>query len=146
MYYIHSIRNIQLLDLEHAMMIFKRDLQPHTKLTKTVVTTHKTSRNGKQKMNGSDLTAVLHNANRIGAGLRTNKRLPINDPVTITMAFSDRDGVKGQETLSGKVQWVRNYTNRGTKGYLLGVAWDLIPTKESNPWLYDYLDITLRSY
>ncbi len=128
------------------MMIFKRGIQPRTKLTKTVVSTHKTSRNGKQKVNGSDLTAILHNANRIGAGFRTNKRLPINNPVTITMAFSDRDGGKGQETMSGRVQWVRNYTNRGAKGYLLGVAWDSIPTKESNPWLYDYLDITLRSY
>ena len=127
-------------------MIFKRAAQPHTKLTKTVVSVHKTSKNGKQKINGADLKAVLHNANRIGAGFRTNKRIPINDPVTITMAFLDRDGEKGEETLSGRVQWVRDYTNKGTKGYLLGVAWDSIPTKESNPWLHNYLDITLRSY
>lgn len=146
MYYVHSARSIRSLYLEFAMLIFKKGTQPHTKLTKTVVSVHKTSNNGKQKINGTDLKAVLHNANRIGAGFRTNKRIPINDPVTITMAFLDRDGEKGEETLSGRVQWVRNYANKGTKGYLLGVAWNSIPTKESNPWLHNYLDITLRSY
>ena len=127
-------------------MIFKTGKQPHTKLTKTVVSAHKISKNGKKMTNGEDLAAVLHNANRIGAGFQTTKRLSLNDAVQITMAFSDRDGGKGEETLGGRVQWVRNHTNKGTKGFLLGVAWDSIPTKETNPWLYDYLDITLRSY
>ncbi len=127
-------------------MIFEKETKPHTKLTKILVSTHKTSSNGKQIINGEDLTAVLDNANRSGAGLRTNNLLHVNDPVTITLAFSNRDGGKGQELLLGRVRWVRDYANKGTKGYLLGIAWNSIPTKESNPWLYNYLDITLRSY
>jgi hypothetical protein len=127
-------------------MIFQKGTQPHTKLTQTVVSTNKTSSNVNKAINGADLKAVLDNANRSGAGFRTNNSLHINDPVTVTMAFSNRDGGKGKEILLGKVRWVRNYGNKGTKGYLLGIAWDSIPTKESNPWLYNYLDITLRSY
>ena len=127
-------------------MIFKRGAQPHTKLAKTVVSTRKISTNGKHTTNGADLTVVLHNANRFGAGFSTDKRIPINDPVTVTMAFSDRNGAKGVETLLGKVRWVRNHAEKGAKGYLLGITWDSVPTKESNPCLYDYLDIPLRSY
>ena len=127
-------------------MIFEKGLQPHTKLTKILVSTHKTGSNGKQKINGEDLTAVLDNANRSGAALRMNNPLNINDPVTLTMMFSNRDGGKGQEILLGRVRWVRDYENKGTQRYLLGIAWNAIPSKESNPWLYNYLDITLRSY
>jgi len=128
------------------MALKKSGALPCTKLTKAVVATHKTGKNSKQKTNGTDITAVFHNANRFGAGFRTNTRIPINDPVTVSLAFSGKDGEKGKETLPGRVRWVRNHTTKGTKEYLLGVAWDSLPTKESNPWLHNYLDITLRSY
>ena len=85
-------------------------------------------------------------ANRIGAGFRTTTRVPLNNPVTITMAFSSKERGKGEETLSGRVQWVRDYNQKNTKGFLVGVTWDTIPTKETNPWLHDYLNITLHSY
>ena len=127
------------------MKMFEKGAQAHTALKKTVLSAQKISKNGTKKINGADLGAVLHNANRIGAGFRMNKRLPINDPVAITLVFADKDGGKGEETLSGRVQWVREFASESTKGFLVGVAWDSVPTKESNPWLHDYLDITLHS-
>ncbi len=132
------------------MDIFKKGTQPHTKLTKTVVSVQKMTPNAspsaKQNTNGKDVEAMLQNANRSGAGFRTSTRIPLHNPVTVTMAFSHRDGKKGQETMAGKVAWVRDDQSKGKKGFLFGVAWDDIPTKATNPWLYDYLDFTLRSY
>gem|GEM_PF-6834002 len=127
-------------------MVFKRGAQSHTKLIKAVVSTHKVGKNGKHKTSDVELTAVLLSANLVGAGFSMDKGIPINDLVTVTMAFFDKNGEKGVEILSGKVRWVRDYVDKGAKGYLFGIVWDLVPTKESNPLLYDYLDVTLRSY
>jgi len=86
------------------------------------------------------LTAVLDNANRIGAGLHAKESLEANEPVTVSFAFLDQNKQEQQEKLSGNVAWVKPWE----KGYLIGVVWDQIVTKEKNPWLYSYLDETLK--
>ena len=86
------------------------------------------------------LTAVLDNANRIGAGLHSKEALEASEPVTVSLAFLDQNKHEQQEKLSGNVAWVKPWE----KGYLIGVVWEQIVTKEKNPWLYSYLDETLK--
>jgi hypothetical protein len=84
--------------------------------------------------------AVLDNANRLGAGFHGKGALESNENVIVSLAFLDHGGKEQQERLSGRVAWVKPWE----KGYLIGVVWDQIVTKEKNPWLYSYLDETLK--
>ncbi len=86
-------------------------------------------------------TAVLDNVNKIGAGLRAKEKPSANEKVTVSLAFLDPDRVEQQEKLSGTVAWAKPWE----KGYLIGVVWDELVTKEKNRWLYYYLEETLRS-
>lgn len=86
-------------------------------------------------------TAVLDNVNKIGAGLRTKDRFTANEKVTVSLAFLDSDGADQQEKLEGTVAWVKSWE----KGFLIGVVWDDVVTKEKNRWLYYYLEETLRA-
>ena len=56
------------------------------------------------------------------------------------LAFLDQKGMDQQEKLSGRVAWVKPWE----KGYLIGVIWDQILTKEMNPRLYSLLDVMLK--
>ena len=87
-------------------------------------------------------TAVLDNVNKIGAGLHTKDRFPSNEKVTVSLAFLDSDRVEQQEKLDGTVAWVKPWEK---KGFLIGVVWDELVTKEKNRWLYYYLEETLKS-
>lgn len=93
------------------------------------------------KSGGRACTAVLDNVNRIGAGLRTKERFPSNEKVTVSLAFLDSDRVEQQEKLDGTVAWVKPWE----KGFLIGVVWDELVTKERNRWLYYYLEETLKA-
>ena len=86
------------------------------------------------------LTAVLDNANRLGAGLHARESLEMNDGVSVTIAFLDQEGDEQQEKLTGTVAWVKPWE----RGYLIGVVWDQIVTKERNRWLFSYLNDTLK--
>jgi hypothetical protein len=86
------------------------------------------------------VSAVLDNANQIGAGFHAKEPLGINEPVTVSMAFLDQQGMDQQEKLSGRVAWVKPWE----KGFLIGVIWDQILTKEMNPRLYSLLDVMLK--
>jgi hypothetical protein len=94
------------------------------------------------KSGGRACTAVLDNVNKIGAGLHTKDRFPSNEKVTVSLAFLDSDGVEQQEKLDGTVAWVRPWEK---KGFLIGVVWDELVTKEKNRWLYYYLEETLKA-
>ena len=87
-------------------------------------------------------TAVLENVNKIGAGLHTKDRFPPNEKVTVSLAFLDSDRVEQQEKLDGTVAWVKPWEK---KGFLIGVVWDELVTKEKNRWLYYYLEETLKA-
>lgn len=93
------------------------------------------------KSGSKAFTAVLDNVNKIGAGLHAKEKLPANEKVTVSLAFLDPDRVEQQEKLSGTVAWAKPWE----KGYLIGVVWDELVTKEKNRWLYYYLEETLRS-
>ena len=93
------------------------------------------------KNGGRACTAVLDNVNKLGAGLRTKERFPVNEPVTVSLAFLDSDHAEQQEKLDGTVAWVKPWE----KGFLIGVLLDELVTKEKNRWLYYYLEETLRS-
>lgn len=93
------------------------------------------------KSGGRASTAVLDNVNKIGAGLHTKDRFPINERVTVSLAFLDSDGADQQEKLEGSVAWVRDWE----KGFLTGVVWDDLVTKEKNRWLFYYLEETIKS-
>jgi len=84
---------------------------------------------------------VLDNVNRVGAGLHTKEKLAMAQPVTVSLAFLDSDGVEQMERLNGKVAWVKPWE----KGFLIGVVWDELVTKEKNRWLYYYLEETVKS-
>ena len=84
--------------------------------------------------------AVLDNVNRVGAGLHAKQQLKPSEAVTVALAFLDQNGEEQQEKLAGKVAWTKPWE----KGYLIGVVWDNIVTKEKNRWLYLYLDETLK--
>jgi hypothetical protein len=86
------------------------------------------------------LTSVLDNANRLGAGLHARESLEMNDVVSVTIAFLDQEGDEQQEKLTGTVAWVKPWE----RGYLIGVVWDQIVTKERNRWLFSYLNDTLK--
>lgn len=94
------------------------------------------------KSGGRACTAVLDNVNKIGAGLHTKDRFPSNERVTVSLAFLDSDCVEQQEKLDGTVAWVRPWEK---KGFLIGVVWDELVTKEKNRWLYYYLEETLKA-
>lgn len=94
------------------------------------------------KSGGRACTAVLDNVNRIGAGLHTKETFPPNEKVTVSLAFLDSDQVEQQEKLDGTVAWVKPWEK---KGYLIGVVWDELVTKEKNRWLYYYLEETLKA-
>ncbi|MEQ1796007.1 MAG: PilZ domain-containing protein [Nitrospira sp.] len=93
------------------------------------------------KSGGRASTAVLDNVNKIGAGLHTKDRFPINERVTVSLAFLDSDGADQQEKLEGTVAWVKDWE----KGFLTGVVWDDLVTKEKNRWLFYYLEETIKS-
>ncbi|MDR4466506.1 MAG: PilZ domain-containing protein [Nitrospira sp.] len=94
------------------------------------------------KSGGRACTAVLDNVNKIGAGLHTKDRFPPNERVTVSLAFLDSDRVEQQEKLDGTVAWVKPWDK---KGFLVGVVWDDLVTKEKNRWLYYYLEETLKA-
>ena|SRR3990167_5957133 len=93
------------------------------------------------KSGGRASTAVLDNVNKIGAGLHTKDRFTINERVTVSLAFLDSDGADQQEKLEGTVAWVKDWE----KGFLTGVVWDDLVTKDKNRWLFYYLEETIRS-
>ena len=93
------------------------------------------------KSGGRASTAVLDNVNKIGAGLHTKDRFPVNERVTVSLAFLDSDGADQQEKLEGTVAWVRDWE----KGFLTGVVWDDLVTKDKNRWLFYYLEETIKS-
>jgi hypothetical protein len=89
---------------------------------------------------GRALSAVLDNANRLGAGFHAREQLQVNDTVSVSIAFLDQEGDEQQEKLTGTVAWVKPWE----KGFLIGVVWDQMITKELNRWLYSYLNETLK--
>jgi len=89
---------------------------------------------------GRALTAVLDNANRLGAGLHAKEPVEVHEAVMVTFAFLDQHGKEQQEKVSGRVAWVKPWE----KGFLIGVVWDQIVTSEKNPWLFLYLDEMLK--
>ncbi|MGQ0811224.1 MAG: hypothetical protein ACT4OO_08355 [Nitrospiraceae bacterium] len=93
------------------------------------------------KSGGRGITAVLDNVNKIGAGFHAKEKLAINEQVTVSLAFLDADRVEQQEKLSGTVSWIKSWEK---KGFLIGVVWDELVTKEKNRWLYYYLEETLK--
>ena len=93
------------------------------------------------KAGAKAITAVLDNVNRVGAGLHAKNKLVNGEKVTVSLAFLDSDRVEQQERLDGTVVWVKTWE----KGYLIGVVWDEIVTKEKNKWLYYYLEETIKS-
>ncbi len=94
------------------------------------------------KNGGRACTAVLDNVNKIGAGFHTKERFAPNDKVAVSLAFLDSDRIEQQEKLEGTVAWVKPLDK---KGFLIGVVWDEVVTKESNRWLYYYLEETLKA-
>ena len=93
------------------------------------------------KAGAKAITAVLDNVNRVGAGLHAKDKLVNGEKVIVSLAFLDSDRVEQQERLDGTVAWVKTWK----KGYLIGVVWDEIVTKEKNKWLYYYLEETIKS-
>jgi hypothetical protein len=93
------------------------------------------------KAGAKAITAVLDNVNRVGAGLHAKDKLINGEKVIVSLAFLDSDRVEQQERLDGTVAWVKTWE----KGYLIGVVWDEIVTKEKNKWLYYYLEETIKS-
>ena len=87
------------------------------------------------------ITAVLDNVNKVGAGLHAKEKLTNGEKVTVSLAFLDSDRVDQQEKLAGTVAWVKSWE----KGFLIGVVWDEVVTKEKNKWLYYYLEETIKS-
>lgn len=93
------------------------------------------------KGGGRAATAVLDNVNKVGAGLHVKERLAANEKVTVSLAFLDADQAEQQEKLDGTIAWVKPWE----KGFLIGVVWDELVTKEKNRWLYYYLEETIKS-
>jgi PilZ domain len=93
------------------------------------------------KSGAKAITAVLDNVNRVGAGLHTKEKLVMAEPVTVSLAFLDSDRAEQMEKLDGKVVWVKPWE----KGFLIGVTWEELVTKEKNRWLYYYLEETVKS-
>ncbi len=93
------------------------------------------------KSGAKAITAVLDNVNKVGAGLHTKEKLTMAQPVTVSLAFLDSDRAEQMEKLDGKVAWMKPWE----KGFLVGVIWDELVTKEKNRWLYYYLEETVKS-
>src|SRR5689334_18701614 len=93
------------------------------------------------KAGAKAITAVLDNVNKVGAGLHAKDKLLNGEKVTVSLAFLDSDQVEQQEKLDGTVAWVKPWE----KGFLIGVVWDELVTKEKNKWLYYYLEETIKS-
>ncbi|HKQ35236.1 MAG TPA: PilZ domain-containing protein [Nitrospiraceae bacterium] len=93
------------------------------------------------KSGAKAITAVLDNVNRVGAGLHTKEKLALAQTVTVSLAFLDSDRAEQMEKLDGKVAWVKPWE----KGFLIGVIWEELVTKEKNRWLYYYLEETVKS-
>ena len=93
------------------------------------------------KSGSKAITAVLDNVNKVGAGLHMKETLAVAQPVMVSLAFLDSDRAEQMERLDGKVAWVKPWE----KGFLIGVVWDELVTKERNRWLYYYLEETVRS-
>lgn len=93
------------------------------------------------KSGGRACTAVLDNVNKLGAGLHTKEKFSSGEKVTVSLAFLDSDRVEQQEKLEGTVAWAKPWE----KGFLIGVVWDELVTKEKNRWLYYYLEETLKA-
>jgi len=93
------------------------------------------------KTGAKAITAVLDNVNRVGAGLHAKDRLSMGEKVTVSLAFLDSERAEQQEKLDGTVAWVKPWE----KGFLIGVTWDEVVTKEKNRWLYYYLEETIKS-
>ena len=93
------------------------------------------------KTGAKAITAVLDNVNKVGAGLHAKEKLMMAEKVTVSLAFLDAEGAEQQEKLSGTVAWVKPWE----KGFLIGVVWDEVVTKEKNRWLYYYLEETMKS-
>lgn len=93
------------------------------------------------KCGAKGITAVLDNVNMVGAGLHAKEKLAMAEKVTVSLAFLDADRVEQQEKLDGNVAWVKPWE----KGFLIGVVWDNVVTKEKNKWLYYYLEETMKS-
>src|SRR4029079_7251017 len=87
------------------------------------------------------ITAVLDNVNKVGAGLHAKDKLVNGEKVTVSLAFLECDVVYQKENLDGTVAWVKPWE----KGFLIGVVWDELVTKEKNKWLYYYLEETIKS-
>lgn len=92
------------------------------------------------KSGAKAITAVLDNVNRVGAGLHAKEKLAMAEGVTVSLAFLDSDRVEQQERLDGTVAWAKPWE----KGFLIGVVWDEVVTKEKNKWLYYYLEETIK--
>ncbi|MDF0643136.1 MAG: PilZ domain-containing protein [Nitrospira sp.] len=93
------------------------------------------------KSGSKAITAVLDNVNKVGAGFHAKEKLGMGERVTVSLAFLDSDRMEQQEKLDGAVAWVKPWE----KGYLIGVVWDEVVTKEKNRWLYYYLEETIKS-
>jgi hypothetical protein len=93
------------------------------------------------KSGAKAITAVLDNVNKVGAGLHTKEKLAMAQSVMVSLAFLDSDRVEQMEKLDGKVAWMKPWE----KGFLIGVIWDELVTKEKNRWLYYYLEETVKS-
>ena len=93
------------------------------------------------KAGAKAITAVLDNVNKVGAGLHAKDKLGNGEKVTVSLAFLDSDRMEQQEKLDGTVAWVKPWE----KGFLIGVVWDEIVTKEKNKWLFYYLEETIKS-
>jgi len=93
------------------------------------------------KSGSKAITAVLDNVNRVGAGLHAKEKLGIGEKVTVSLAFLDSDRIEQQERLDGSVAWIKPWE----KGFLIGVVWDEVVTKERNRWLHYYLEETMQS-
>ena len=93
------------------------------------------------KSGAKAITAVLDNVNKVGAGLHTKEKLAMAQPVMVSLAFLDSDRVEQMEKLDGKVAWMKPWE----KGFLIGVIWDELVTKERHRWLYYYLEETAKS-
>ncbi|HEY6085610.1 MAG TPA: PilZ domain-containing protein [Nitrospira sp.] len=93
------------------------------------------------KSGSKAITAVLDNVNKVGAGLHAKDKLGMAEKVTVSLAFLDSDRMEQQEKLDGTVAWVKPWE----KGFLIGVVWDEVVTKEKNRWLSYYLEETIRA-
>jgi PilZ domain-containing protein len=93
------------------------------------------------KSGAKAITAVLDNVNKVGAGLHTKEKLALAQSVTVSLAFLDSERAEQMEKLDGKVAWVKPWE----KGFLIGVIWEELVTKEKNRWLYYYLEETVKS-